>query len=60
MKKILKHLCGMTAAAGMVWALALESPTFGTFVAGAALFLAGLLGLRLLSRTAIDKQPKIR
>lgn len=60
MKKTLEHLCGIIAAAGMVWALALEDPSFGTFAAGAALFLAGILGFRLLSGTAIDKQPKIR
>lgn len=61
MKKILKHLCGIVSAAGMTWALCVDESTFGTFAIGAAILLAGLLGLRLLDTPAtIDKQPKIR
>ena len=61
MKKILKHLCGIVAAAGMAWALCVDEPTFGTFAIGAAILLAGLLWLRLIDTpTTIDKQPKIR
>lgn len=61
MKKTLKHLSGIVAAAGMAWALCVDEPTFGTFAAGAALFLAGLLGLRLLDTPAsINKQPNTK
>ena len=60
MKKTLEHLCGIIATAGMVWALALEDPTFGTFAAGAALFLAGILGFRLLDRPTTDNQANHR
>ena len=65
MKKILNHLCGIVAAAGMAWALCVDGPTVGTFAAGAALFLAGLLGLRLLDTPAsinqsINKQPNTK